>query len=168
MESSLGHAKFFAEKLDRALRQQGNSFAFDDPSLPPILAETLTSWLHRPQELPAEHGFEVGSDMRLENQGNVATMSGQDSDSAEVREHLAAHKLVSRISLVWNENVSFTLSAKKTLSCINFKKFCSDSMKESKSECGEDIRAYYQAIFLIGISALAELWDAVNTIPEEL
>jgi DNA recombination-dependent growth factor C len=168
LESSISKAKFFTDKLDRAFKEQNNTISLDESSLPSILEDTLTAWLYKPAELPQEHGFEIGTSMRLENKGISAVLTGQDSDSAEVREHLAAHKFPSKVSLVWQDGIEFTLSAKRTLSSIEMKKFCAENIKNAKSECKEDIHAYHESSVLIYMSVLSDLWKAVLAIPEEL
>jgi DNA recombination-dependent growth factor C len=168
LESSIPKAKFFVEKLDRALKGQNNTISLDESSIKACLADTLTAWLHKPDKLPKEHDFEVGKSMRLESPGNSAVLTGQESDSPEVREHLHAHKYASKVSLVWKDVIEFTLSSRKILSAIDMKKYCAENVKESKTECKEDINAYHEASVLIYMSVLSELWSAVQQIPEEL
>jgi recombination associated protein RdgC len=168
LESSLPKAKYFVDKIDRALKPQNTSISFSEDSLKPVLDETLTSWVHHSTKLPSEYGFEVGRSMRLESEGNSAVLSGQDSDTAEVREHLHANKRVSSVALTWKDNVDFTLSSKRIISAIDMKKFCGESLKSVKAECQEDIRAYEQGTLLVYISTLEDLCDAVYSIPSEL
>ena len=107
-------------------------------------------------------------DIRLENKTIVADMRNQDIDSSEVREHLHANKEVATISVVWKDNVEFTLSSKRVLSKLNFKKFCAEDLKSSRSENKEDIRAQQEGELIVYMSALVDLWKDVANIPEEL
>lgn len=167
-ESGAAAVDFFVDKVNRALGTQGHTIDFQAKNLPRELEHTLTAWAFRPTELPQEYDFEVGTNLRLENQACTAVLSNHDCDSAEVREHLHQQKLVQQIHLVWNETVDFALSSKRVLSKMNFKQYCADGIKEAQDETAEDLRAYQEASFLVFVSAFFELWDAVAKIPSEL
>lgn len=168
LESSPQKAEFILGKLDRALAPQNMSIGFTSKDLKPDLEDTLTAWAMRPDELPLEHGFEFGKCCRLEKESTTAVLKDQEVDSEEVRCHLHSQKLISQTDLIWNDNVSFALSSRRVVSKVEYKKYCADSIKAAATECQEDIRAYYEASFLIYMSTLSELWDAINDIPEEL
>ena len=168
LESSPEKVDFFIAKLNRALEPQNMAITWDKVNPGLDLSDTLTAWVNRPEELPKQYGFEIGTNLRLNNHGNRATLVNQEVETAEVRELLQANKEVEQIALTWNETVSFAITAKRAISKINFQKFCADNIKDVKDTEKENIQAYEQGTFMVYMDALWELWTAIDNIPESL
>jgi recombination associated protein RdgC len=168
-ESNGSAVEFVVEKLNHALKNQGTSIDWKAQNLDPALEQTLTAWLYKPEVLPKQYCFEVGTNMRLENESCKASLANQVAASEEVRVHLHNQKHVGQIELIWNEKIEFVLSSKKILSQMKFKSYCSEKIKEVQEDGSvESTRTYQQATFMIFYDAFIELWEAVNSIPEEL
>lgn len=168
-ESSTNAVELFVEKLNRALEPQGIAIEWSGKNLDSVLESTLTAWVWRPTDTPREHGFEVGTDMRLANQTCKAVLSNQEAESEEVRAHLNHAKVVQSVDLIWNETVNFCLSAKRILSKMDFKSYCEEKIKEVQNDGKqEELRTYQQATLMVYYSAFLDLWDAVQKIPTEL
>lgn len=168
-ESSSPSVEFFIDKLNVALKDQGTSVLWKANLIEPVLANTLSAWLYKPDTLPKEYKFEVGDNMRLENESCKATLTKQEAATEEVRVHLHNNKLASQVLLTWNEQVDFMLSSKRILSQMNFKSYCSEKIKEiQEGESNDSLRTYQAASFMVYYSAFLELWDAVMSIPEVL
>lgn len=168
-ESNGSSVEFVIEKLNHALKNQGISVDWKLQNLDATLEQTLTAWLYKPDTLPKEHGFEIGKNMRLENESCKASLANQEAASEEVRVHLHNQKQVGQIELIWKEQIEFVLSSKKILSQMKFKSYCSEKIKDIQEDGSlESTRTYQQATFMVFYNAFLELWDAVCNIPEEL
>lgn len=168
-ESNGNAAEFFVEKINVALKDQGQSIGWKFNALDAVLESTLTSWVYKPDSLPKVHNFEVGTNMSLHNESCKATLVNQEANTEEVRIHLHNAKQVQQIQLTWKDEISFVLSSKKILSQMNFKTYCGEKIKEVQADGNtEDLRSYQQATFLVYYTAFLELWNAVEAIPTEL
>lgn len=168
-ESNSPAVEFVVDKLNVALKDQGTSLDWKGNLVEAVLEDTLTAWVYKPENQPKEYNFEVGSNMRLENESCKAALSNQNADSEEVRVHLHNQKHVGQVQLIWKEQVELVLSSKRIISQMNFKAFCSEKIKEiQEGDSHESLRTYQQATFMVFYSAFLELWDAVSNIPTEI
>lgn len=165
LEKSLESAGFVVTKINRALQSQNIEIKFSPKAVQPELKDTLTAWAYNPNSEPQKHGFEVGTALRLVNNAETAVLTNQDVDTEEVRAHLHSQKEVEHIALIWADTVDFILSSVKTLSHLNFKKYCSETLKAARDEGKEDLMARQEGEFLVYMGALWDLWGAVDGIP---
>lgn len=168
-ESNSPSVEFVVDKLNVALKDQGIGIEWKGNLIEAVLEDTLTAWLYKPDSLPKEYKFEVGTSMRLENESCKAALTNHIADSEEVRIHLHHEKHVGQLQLTWNDQVDFVLSSKRILSQMNFKSYCSEKIKEiQEGDSHDSLRTYQQATFLVFYNAFLELWNAVSNIPTEI
>ena len=75
-------------------------------------ALVMTRWL---QEGRCPDGLTLGEDCELRDDEGVVRCTGQDLLSEEIQGHLSAHKQVTRLSLIWQERLSFMLGEDLTV-----------------------------------------------------
>lgn len=166
LESSSSNVQFIVDKFNRLIDPQGTKISWEASQQQPVLEGTLTNWAYRPESIPESLGFTLGSDYRLASADATAVLANH-SPGEEVNIHLVNQKLVERIQLYWGEKVSFSLSAKRIISQIDFKAYCAENIKNIRDDKDiDDIRVYQEGFFLVYYHAFLELWDAVCKIPE--
>ncbi|MDQ2077406.1 recombination-associated protein RdgC [Marinimicrobium sp. ABcell2] len=166
LESTGSRVQFVVEKFNRLIDPQGVSVEWEASRQEAILEGTLTAWAYRPELIPEDLRFTLGTDYRLTSADSTAVLANH-SPGEEINIHLMNQKLVEKVELYWGETVSFCLSAKKVISQIDFKSYCSESIKSVReNENIDDIRVYQEGLFLVFYDAFLELWDAVCKIPE--
>ncbi|UXY13890.1 recombination-associated protein RdgC [Chitiniphilus purpureus] len=105
-------------------------------SLPTRLLDTqttpqtaMTLWL----ESADAGAFDLGQDAELRAPGDggaVARVSRQPLDSDEIRQHLGAGKLASRVALSWQDRVAFQLTEKLEIKRLTMLDVLADAVKE--------------------------------------
>lgn len=167
LESASSSVQFVVEKFNRLIDPQGVSVAWEASQQQPILEGTLTSWAYRPENIPEPLNLTLGTDYRLSSDDSKAVLANHQPGAEEINIHLMNRKQVEQLQLFWGESVSFALSAKRVLSQIDFKSYCSDNIKEIRENKEvDDIRVYEEGMFLVYYGAFLELWDIVTQIPE--
>lgn len=87
-------------------------------------------------------------------EGGVAKFKQQDLGSDEIIELLKAGKVVTKIDLDWEDNLSFVLCEDGTLKRLKF----ADEIKEKNDDIAkEDIAQRFDADFLLMTATLSEL-----------
>ncbi|HEF8786428.1 TPA: recombination-associated protein RdgC [Providencia alcalifaciens] len=119
---------------------------------------TLTDWL-RDGVIP--QGFNLTDEAELKAmlaEGGIARFKKQDLVSDEIASHIEAGKLVTKLSLDWNETIQFTLCDDGSLKKIKF----SDMLKAQNDDIDrEDIAQRFDADFVLLTSEMTRLIDAV-------
>ncbi|CAG9410884.1 recombination-associated protein RdgC [Providencia alcalifaciens] len=119
---------------------------------------TLTDWL-RDGVIP--QGFNLTDEAELKAmlaEGGIARFKKQDLVSDEIASHIEAGKLVTKLSLDWNETIQFTLCDDCSLKKIKF----SDMLKAQNDDIDrEDIAQRFDADFVLLTSEMTRLIDAV-------
>lgn len=159
-------AELVVSLVKGVLSDQGIRIDFSADSMPNPLCETLTGWLAEPATA-TDSGFVIGETMTLEGEGTeLASLKGQEADTAEVKEHLFAGKQVRKIALIHEETqAAFTLTSTKVISQIDLKVLCEEELKEIKqdSENADQVKVAEAQVWL---THLSELVDIVESIPE--
>jgi recombination associated protein RdgC len=110
-----------AEDCASALRKSIGSLPVRPPVVNQSPAFTFTGWLYESIEIPSP--IKLGNDCLLEDpseDGGKLTAKGMDLESDELRNYIASGMHVTRISVEWEENLSFALDAELTISKLQF------------------------------------------------
>lgn len=121
---------------------------------------TLTEWV-RSGLVPA--GFAMGDAAELQHilaDGGVAKVKKQDLTSDEIKTHIEAGKVVTKLALDWMERISFTLSDSFMLSRL---KFCDELRDQNDDIDREDVLARFDADFTLMTGELAALINQLVT-----
>lgn len=115
---------------------------------------TLTEWV-RSGMVPA--GFAMGDAAELKAilaDGGIAKVKKQDLISDEIKTHIEAGKLVTKLALDWQQRITFTLSDSATLSRL---KFCDELTGQNDDMDREDVLARFDADFTLMTGELSAL-----------
>ncbi|EAP4692420.1 recombination-associated protein RdgC [Salmonella enterica] len=115
---------------------------------------TMTEWV-RSGMVPA--GFTMGDAAELKAilaDGGIAKVKKQDLTSDEIKTHIEAGKLVTKLALDWQERITFTLSDSVTLSRL---KFCDGLVCQNDDIDCEDVLARFDADFVLMTGELQAL-----------
>ncbi|MTC55257.1 MULTISPECIES: recombination-associated protein RdgC [Providencia] len=119
---------------------------------------TLTDWL-RDGVIP--QGFNLTDEAELKAmlaEGGIARFKKQDLVSDEIASHIEAGKLVTKLSLDWNETIQFTLRDDGSLKKIKF----SDVLKAQNDDIDrEDIAQRFDADFALFTGEMTRLIDSL-------
>ena len=105
-------------------------------------------------------GFELDADCELKDSsenGAVIRCSRMDLAADEIRQHIATGKQVTRLGLIWHEQIRFVLTENLQLKRIQFL----DVLQEEASHAGDDSASLFEASFTLMSEALGELIDAL-------
>ena len=107
---------------------------------------TMTDWLN---SAAASTGFELGNEAELRSaleHGGIIRCKEQDLTSEEIKHHLNADKLVTKLALDWKESISFLLSEDVSVKRLKF----SDVLKEQNDDvAADDYAAKFDADFAL-------------------
>lgn len=121
---------------------------------------TMTEWV-RSGLVPA--GFAMGDAAELQHilaDGGVAKVKKQDLTSDEIKTHIEAGKVVTKLALDWMERISFTLSDSFMLSRL---KFCDELRDQNDDIDCEDVLARFDADFTLMTGELAAMINQLVT-----
>lgn len=119
---------------------------------------TLTEWL-RDGTIPKGFNFTDEAELKaILEEGGIARFKKQDLVSEEIASHIEAGKLVTKLSLDWNETIQFTLCDDGSLKKIKF----SDVLKEQNDDIDrEDIAQRFDADFALFTGEMTRLIDSL-------
>ncbi|MET4965640.1 recombination-associated protein RdgC [Proteus mirabilis] len=119
---------------------------------------TLTEWL-RDGTIPKGFNFTDEAELKaILEEGGIARFKNQDLVSDEIASHIEAGKLVTKLSLDWNETIQFTLCDDGSLKKIKF----SDVLKEQNDDIDrEDIAQRFDADFALFTGEMTRLIDSL-------
>lgn len=121
---------------------------------------TITEWV-RSGDAPA--GFAIGDAAELKAilaDGGVAKVKKQDLTSDEIKTHIEAGKVVTKLALDWQQRIDFTLSDSFMLSRL---KFCDELRDQNDDIDREDVLARFDADFTLMTGELAALINQLVT-----
>lgn len=115
---------------------------------------TMTEWV-RSGNAPA--GFAIGDAAELKGilaDGGIAKVKKQDLVSDEIKTHIEAGKVVTKLALDWQQRVTFTLTDDAMLTRL---KFCDELIEQNDDIDREDVLARFDADFTLMTGELTTL-----------
>lgn len=143
----LDHARFIvdsssakkAEDVLSFLRKTLGSF----PAAPVVtvgkITEQLTAWIDGP--IVSVEGFFPGEECELrspEDGGGIIKCKNQDLSEPDVQEHILAGKQVNKLSLTWEDKISFVITDKFEIKKLKFLGVLQDQIIEIEEGYGKD------------------------------
>ncbi len=144
-----------AEDIASALRQSLGSLPVRPPVLEQAPAFTFTGWLNESLDLPAS--IELGTECELKDpseDGGVVRCKGLDLKCEEIQNHLAAGMQVTKLSLTWDDNVSFVLDEEFGIRRLKFGETLQEKLDDVDSD---DAAAKFDAAFSLMTLELSRL-----------
>jgi len=124
-----------AEEFLEHLRKASDSLPVTLLKLIESPTSAMTGWVAAGE---AAAGFTLDQDMELRSAENAAVRYVKHTlDGEEVREHIAAGKVVTRVAMTWNDKISFVLNEKlaiKRLAFLDILKEAADGQAENEDE----------------------------------
>jgi len=115
----------------------------------------MTRWLHG-DGIPA--GFELGDEYELqdaEQEGGIVRCRRQEPFSDEIRVHLEAGKLVTKLALTWRERLEFVLGEDLTVKRLRL----TDTLRQELDEEHEDPAVQFDSDFAFMTLELSKFID---------
>ncbi len=144
-----------AEDLASTLRKSLGSLPVRPPALEQAPAFTFTGWLNESIDMPAT--VELGTECELKDpseDGGVVRCKGLELKAEEIRNHLEAGMQVTKLSLTWDENLSFVLDEEFGIRRLKF----GDTLQEKLDEVdSDDAAARFDAAFSLMTLELSRL-----------
>ncbi|POU76096.1 recombination-associated protein RdgC [Leclercia sp. LSNIH7] len=121
---------------------------------------TLTEWV---RNASAPSGFALGDEAELKailEDGGIGRFKKQELSSDEIVTHLDAGKLVTQLSLDWQQRISFVLSDAAAIKRLRF----ADELRNQNDDIDrEDAAARFDADFILMTGELTALLNSLTT-----
>ncbi|MDL0430198.1 recombination-associated protein RdgC [Marinobacter sp. TBZ242] len=144
-----------AEDLASTLRKSLGSLPVRPPAVEQAPTFTFTGWLNESIDLPAS--IELGTECELKDtseDGGVVRCKGLDLQGDEIRSHLDAGMQVTKLSVTWDDNLSFVLDEELGIRRLKF----GDTLQEKLDDVdADDAAARFDAAFSLMTLELARL-----------
>ncbi len=144
-----------AEDLASFLRKSLGSLPVRPPAVEQAPAFTLTGWLNETIDLPAT--LTLGTECELKDpseDGGVVRCKGLDLQGDEIRNHLEAGMQATRLSLTWEDTLSFVLDEELGIRRLKF----GDTLQEKLDDVdADDAAARFDAAFTLMTLELSRL-----------
>ena len=144
-----------AEDLASTLRKSLGSLPVRPPAVEQAPAFTFTGWLNESIDLPVS--IELGTECELKDtseDGGVVRCKGLDLQGDEIRSHLDAGMQVTKLSVTWDDNLSFVLDEELGIRRLKF----GDTLQEKLDDVdADDATARFDAAFSLMTLELARL-----------
>lgn len=148
-----------AEDFASALRKSLGSLPVRPPVVNQAPAFTFTGWLQETIELPDQ--VTIGNDCWLEDisqDGGKVTARGMDLESDEVRGVLESGMQATRLTMTWDDNVSFCLDEDLGITRLRF----GDAFQEKLDDVdADDAAARFDAAFSLMTLELSRMIPAL-------
>ncbi|MCM0612549.1 recombination-associated protein RdgC [Marinobacter sediminum] len=148
-----------AEDLASTLRKSLGSLPVRPPAVEQAPAFTFTGWLNETIDLPAQ--IVLGSECELKDpseDGGVVRCKGLDLKADEIRNHLDAGMQVTKLSLTWDDNVSFVLDEELGIRRLKFGETLQDQLDDVDVD---DAVAKFDAAFTLMTLELSRLFPGL-------
>lgn len=140
-----------AESLLSTLREAIGSLSVRPVSVKISASATLTDWLKNQQ---TTNGLAILGDCEMRTMGDevsVARFTNEDLTSDEVLNHIRAGKMVTKLSLAFEDKLSFTLKENLQIKALRLGDLLLD---QASKDGGDDALSQYSATFVISILTL--------------
>ena len=147
-----------AEDLLSTLREAIGSLPVRPLSVKMAPTTTLTDWVKTQAAAP---DFFVLDECELRDtseDGGVVRCKRQDLTSEEIQLHLSAGKLVTQLSLAWQDKLSFVLDDKLTIKRLRFEDLLQD---QAAQDGGDDTLGQLDASFVLMMLTLSDFLPAL-------
>ncbi|MBU3057854.1 MULTISPECIES: recombination-associated protein RdgC [Pseudomonas] len=147
-----------AEDLLSTLREAIGSLPVRPLSVKVAPTATLTDWVKSQQ---AAEGFFVLDECELRDtheDGGVVRCKRQDLTSEEIQLHLSTGKLVTQLSLAWQDKLSFVLDDKLAIKRLRFEDLLQD---QAEQDGGDDALGQLDASFTLMMLTFSEFLPAL-------
>ncbi|WP_220811084.1 recombination-associated protein RdgC [Pseudomonas paralcaligenes] len=147
-----------AEDLLSTLREAIGSLPVRPLSVKMAPTATLTDWVKTQAAAP---DFFVLDECELRDtseDGGVVRCKRQDLTSEEIQLHLSAGKLVTQLSLAWQDKLSFVLDDKLTIKRLRFEELLQD---QAAQDGGDDALGQLDASFVLMMLTLSDFLPAL-------
>ncbi|WP_443190553.1 recombination-associated protein RdgC [Pseudomonas indica] len=147
-----------AEDLLSTLREAIGSLPVRPLSVKVAPIATLTDWVKSQQ---AAEGFFVLDECELRDtheDGGVVRCKRQDLTSEEIQLHLSTGKLVTQLSLAWQDKLSFVLDDKLAIKRLRFEDLLQD---QAEQDGGDDALGQLDASFTLMMLTFSEFLPAL-------
>ena len=147
-----------AEELLSTLREVLGSLPVRPLAVKLAPSATFTDWMKRQQ---ASNGLHLLDECELRDtheDGGIVKCKRQDLGSDEVQKHLAAGKLVTKLSLAYSDKLSFLLDDKLAIKRIRFEDLLQE---QAEQDGGEDAAGVAVASLAIMAGTFAEFVPAL-------
>lgn len=144
-----------AEDLASTLRKSLGSLPVRPPAVEQAPAFTFTGWLNESIDHPAT--IVLGSECELKDpseDGGVVRCKGLDLKADEIRNHLETGMQVTKLTLTWDDNVSFVLDEELGIRRLKFGETLQDQLDDVDAD---DAMAKFDAAFTIMTLELSRL-----------
>ncbi|HEY8330121.1 MAG TPA: recombination-associated protein RdgC [Pseudomonas sp.] len=142
-----------AEDLLSTLREALGSLPVRPLSVKVAPTATFTDWMKIQQ---ASNGLQLLDECELRDtheDGGIVRCKRQDLGSDEVQNHLAAGKLVTKLSLAWSDKLSLLIDDKLALKRLRFEDLLQD---QAEQDGGDDALAQQDASFTLMMLTFVE------------
>ncbi|MNN19076.1 Recombination-associated protein RdgC [compost metagenome] len=142
-----------AEDLLSTLREALGSLPVRPLSVKVAPTATFTDWMKNQQ---ASNGLQLLDECELRDtheDGGIVRCKRQDLGSDEVQNHLAAGKLVTKLSLAWSDKLSLLIDDKLALKRLRFEDLLQD---QAEQDGGDDALAQQDASFTLMMLTFVE------------
>ncbi|WP_187671091.1 recombination-associated protein RdgC [Zestomonas carbonaria] len=147
-----------AEDLLSTLREAIGSLPVRPLSVKIAPSATLTDWVKTQQAAP---DFTVLDECELRDtheDGGVVRCKRQDLTSEEIQLHLSTGKLVTQLSLAWQDKLSFVLDDKLIIKRLRFEDLLTE---QAEQDGGDDALAQQDASFTLMMLTFSEFLPAL-------
>lgn len=142
-----------AEELLSTLREVLGSLPVRPVGVKTAPTATFTQWV---KEHQASHGLALTNECELRDSaedGGIIRIKREDLASDEVQMHLAAGKLVTQLTLAWEDKLSFLIDDKLTIKRLRFEDLLQDQAEE---DGGDDAASQFDASFILMMMTFME------------
>lgn len=142
-----------AEELLSTLREALGSLPVRPISVKQAPTATFTQWLKDHQ---ASHGLHLTNECELRDSaedGGIVRIKREDLSSDEVQAHLTAGKLVTQLTLAWEDKLTFLLDDKLAIKRLRFEDLLQD---QAEQDGGDDAASQFDASFILMMLTLTE------------
>ncbi|MDX1799457.1 MAG: recombination-associated protein RdgC [Marinobacter sp.] len=144
-----------AEDLASTLRKSLGSLPVRPPAVEQAPSFTFTGWLNETIDLPAT--LTLGTECELKDtseDGGIVRCKGLDLQGDEIRNHLEAGMMVTKLSVTWDDNLSFVLDEELGIKRLKFGDTLQDKLDDVDAD---DAAARFDAAFSLMTLELSRL-----------